>query len=181
VVPGHTDDRLFRIAKTGISPPRWGRGAPAAQERLVLPPRDGRPRQVESADLDDMDRALVRTTGVRPHAESSSRHAHDIRHHGSLDRLEHRRSSGARRIPQGYSGSAGLLKSALSLMLPWPNWGKPAAARFPAFRLDAVSSGGKITSEFRNASTASRSGRERPSKASRAALASPPCRRMTSV
>src|SRR2546421_1535944 len=52
-------------------------------------------------------------------------------------------------IQQSYSGSAGLLKSTLSLMLPCPNWGNPAVSLLPGFKFEAVSSGGNSTSEFR--------------------------------
>src|SRR5215204_5809159 len=60
-----------------------------------------------------------------------------VRHHGWLP----------------HSGSFGLLKSALSLMLPCPNCGKLKALRLPGSSVDAVSSGGKMTSELRNAMT----------------------------
>jgi PemK-like, MazF-like toxin of type II toxin-antitoxin system len=45
-------------------------------------------------------------------------------------------------LPWTYSRSLGSLKSTPSLMLPWPNCGKPAALGFPGSRLEAVSSGG---------------------------------------
>src|SRR5947207_1242741 len=53
-----------------------------------------------------------------------------------------------------YSGSAGLLKSTPSFMLPCPACGKLVALGFPGSRFDAVSSGGKSTSELRKSSTA---------------------------
>ena len=50
---------------------------------------------------------------------------------------------------RAYSGSVGSLNSAGSRMLPCPYCGKPAVLRSPGLRLDAVSSGGNSTSEFR--------------------------------
>src|SRR5678815_2876680 len=73
-----------------------------------------------------------------------------------------------------YSGSFGLLKSPLSLMLPCPNCGKLKALRFPGSSVEAVSSGGKITSELRNAMTRDCCSDDMFTKALRAACASPP-------
>src|SRR5689334_25435352 len=52
-----------------------------------------------------------------------------------------------------HSTSDGLLKSTVSLTLPCPNCGNEKTLRFPGSRLDAVSSGGKITKDLRNSST----------------------------
>src|SRR6267142_6424510 len=80
-----------------------------------------------------------------------------------------------------YSGSFGLLKSAVSLMLPCPNWGKPNVLRLPGSSVEAVSSGGKRTSELSNASTRSCCSDGSAAKASRADWASPPWRKITSI
>src|SRR3954447_21487060 len=54
----------------------------------------------------------------------------------------------------GYSKSVGSLNITVSLMLPWPYCGKFVFVRFAGSSVDAVSSGGNNTSEFRNAMTA---------------------------
>src|SRR5262245_3671609 len=78
-----------------------------------------------------------------------------------------------------YSGP-GVVKSTLSLMLPWPLWGKFGSDGFPGSRFEAVSSGGKMM----RLSRASRSQRcciwDWATNWSRACWASPPWRRMTS-
>src|SRR5215475_6669024 len=79
-----------------------------------------------------------------------------------------------------YSGSPGLLKSTVKRMLPWPNCGKPVANGSPGSRLDAVSSGGNRMSEFKKAMTDDWSNADDLANESRAELASPPCRKMTS-
>ena len=58
-----------------------------------------------------------------------------------------------RTMERAHSISDGLLKSTVSLTLPCPNCGNHAASRLPGSRLEAVSSGGKITSEFKNSKT----------------------------
>src|SRR5215813_13158805 len=83
--------------------------------------------------------------------------------------------------PVIHSGSVGSLKRTVSLILPCPNCGNPAAFLFPGSRFDAVSSAGKITSEFRNSSKSRRRPGVSAAKVLRAACASPPCRRITSV
>ncbi|EEF60712.1 hypothetical protein [Pedosphaera parvula] len=49
-----------------------------------------------------------------------------------------------------YSGSVGALKRTVSLMLPWPFWGKLTAVWSPGLRVEAVSSGGKTWSQDRS-------------------------------
>jgi HlyD family secretion protein len=53
-----------------------------------------------------------------------------------------------------HSGSLGSLNRSVSLMLPCPNCGKLTRLRFPGSRFEAVSSGGKMINELRNASIA---------------------------
>src|SRR5262249_5245982 len=80
-----------------------------------------------------------------------------------------------------YSLSIGSSNSTPSLTLPCPSCGKPDAFGLPGSRFDAVSSGGNSTSVSRNSRTAIRPPAPSPAKASRAAWASPPWRRITSV
>src|SRR5262245_699042 len=80
-----------------------------------------------------------------------------------------------------YSMSVGSLKRTVNLTLPCPNCGKSAAPRFPGSRLDAVSSGGKMTSELRNSISSIWLNRERRANSLRDSRASPPCRRITSI
>src|SRR5262245_19132709 len=68
-----------------------------------------------------------------------------------------------------YSGSLGLLKRTVNLMLPCPNCGKFGALRFPGSRFDAVSSGGKRIRERRKLIRSSCCSADRLAKASRAA------------
>ena len=56
-----------------------------------------------------------------------------------------------------YSGSVGSSKSAVNLMLPWLNCGKPGVFGLPGSRFEAVSSGGNRICEFRNFSNAGES------------------------
>ena len=55
---------------------------------------------------------------------------------------------------ESYSRSLGSLKSAVSLMLPWPNWGKFSVFGSPGSKFEAVSSGGNSTSVWRKVSRA---------------------------
>src|SRR5262249_40255381 len=84
-------------------------------------------------------------------------------------------------IGPAYSRSVGSLKRAPSLMLPWATCGNPAAVGSPGSRFEAVSSGGKRTSEARKSISAPRPAGPRRANASRDAWASPPWRRITSV
>src|SRR5262249_2050825 len=80
-----------------------------------------------------------------------------------------------------YSKSVGSLNRPESLMLPWPHRGQLGWVGSAGSRLDAVSSGGNKTSEFRNASKLFISAELRLAKASLCACASPPWRRMTAL
>src|SRR5437016_2337929 len=84
------------------------------------------------------------------------------------------RSSGTHSI------SAGLLNKTVSLIDPCPTCGKPELVGTPGSRVEAVSSGGKRTREFKKAITSARCSGSAVANALRAVWASPPCRKITS-
>jgi hypothetical protein len=130
------------------------------------------PRQqlsgINSQNENKAEAALVKLNGHPAESEPS--------------RCRRRRGSSA---PMPHSGSFGLLKRTVNLMLPCPLCGKLGALGFPGSKLEAVSSGGNNTSVSRkcNMSKASPSfpSVKRLANASLDAWASPPWRRITSV
>src|SRR5215475_10689808 len=80
-----------------------------------------------------------------------------------------------------HSGSVGSLNNTVSLILPWPYCGKFGVAGCPGSRLEAVSSGGNNTSEFRNVITLCCEYQGKAENALREFRASPPWRRMISL